>query len=403
MGHYKYRAKKGSEEGIVEGRIEARSEKEAIEKLGSIGYLPIRIEQEGAAGESVKRAADKISGRVKSRKITIFSRELASLLKSGVPILSAIDIIAEQSEDPKLRHVLRNVHAALRDGDAFSTSLARYPNIFSPLYVAMIKAGENSGALSDALLRISEYRTKQEKMISDLRMASVYPMLMAFVGLCTVIFMLTFVMPRLMQIFLRIGQDLPVPTQILISVSTLLRERWHIVILIILAALLVGRGQAKTRAGKMSMSIMKLHIPVFGTLIQKAELARFSRTLELLIRNGIPILKAIDIAIPVLSNEVIKNQLQNSYRELEQGGSFGKSLKNSPLFPAFMSNLIIVGEESGRLDDALNEVASSYERDFDEAVKVLSNLLEPVMILIMGLVVGFIVIAMLLPIFEINL
>ncbi len=403
MAIFKYRAKKGSG-GIEEGTIEARTEKEAIEKLGGIGYLPIKIEEDGKPSrQALKKSYGKVSGKVKSRHITIFSRELASLLKSGVPILSAIDIISEQSEDTKLQSVLRNVHGALKDGDSFSSALAKYPNIFSHLFVALIRAGENSGALSDALLRISDYRTKQEDIISRLRMASIYPVLMAFVGAATVIFMLTFVMPRLMQIFIRIGQDLPLPTQILISISTILRERWQIVLLVLFSFILVIRGHLRTKTGKLSISLVKLHIPVFGNFVLKTELSRFSRTLELLIRNGIPILKAIDVAIPVLGNEVIKNQLKQSYKELEQGGSFGRSLKRSSIFTAFMSNLIIVDEESGKLDESLSEIATSYERDVDEAVKILSNLLEPVMILVMGLVVGFIVMAMLLPIFEINL
>jgi type II secretory pathway component PulF len=403
MPTFKYRAKKGSGE-IVDGTIEAHSEKDAIEKLGEIGYLPIKIESDltraGRDGQAHSRGA---SARVKSRQITIFSRELASLLRSGVPILKAIDIISEQSDDARLKEILRSVHSAVRDGESFSAALSRYSAVFSPLYVAMVHAGENSGALSEALLRISEYRAKQEDMVSRFKMAAIYPVLMGVVGLGTVIFMLTFVMPRLMQVFLRIGQELPMPTQILISISTLLRERWPVIVIAVFIALLAARGQAMTRAGRYSASMFKLKLPIFGKFMQKAELARFSRTLELLIKNGIPILKAIDIAVPVLSNDVIKNSLQQSYQDLEQGGSFGKSLKNSPFFPAFMVNLLIVGEESGRLDESLSEVASSYERDIDEAVKIMSNLLEPVMILAMGLVVGFIVVAMLLPIFEINL
>jgi len=225
---------------------------------------------------------------------------------------------------------------------------------------------------------------------------------MAIVGLATVVFMLTFVMPRLMRIFVNLGEKLPLPTRILISISQGLRQWWFWIILILAIIILLIRRQAKTKMGKLSLSIFKLHLPILGNFILKAELSRFSRTLELLIKNGIPILKAIDIAIPVLDNEVIKNQLRQSYKQLEQGGSFGRSLKNSKVFPLFMSNLITVGEESGKLDEALAEVASSYERDTDEAMRIMTSLLEPLMILGMGLIVGFIVVAMLLPIFEIN-
>jgi len=402
MPIYRYKARKDSGV-VVDGRIEARTEKDAIEKLGQEGYLPISIEEAGGTADQPIRPIGRAAHRIRSRSITVFSRELASLIKSGVPILNAIDIIAEQSEDPRLKVILRDIHSAIRDGESLSAALSQYPNIFSGLYVAMVRAGENSGALPDVLFKIADHRVKQEEVMSKLRMASIYPILMGAVGLATVIFMLTFVMPRLMQVFGRLGQELPLPTKILISISRALRTQWKVILLITLAAVLFFRGQMQTRAARMSSSVLKLRLPILGRFILKAELARFCRTLELLIRNGIPILKAINIAIPVLNNEVIKNQFTQSYKDLEQGGSFGRSLKGSAFFPAFLSNLIIVGEESGRLDEALAEVASSYERDVDEVVKIIGNLLEPLMILVMGLVVGFIVMAMLLPVFSINI
>jgi len=240
-------------------------------------------------------------------------------------------------------------------------------------------------------------------MFSRFRMAMAYPILMAMVGIGTVVFMLTFVMPRLMKLFVNMEQELPLPTRILISISQSLQKWWYWLIIILLLAIAIIKREAATKAGKISMSLLKLHMPIFGKVMIKADLACFSRTLELLVKSGVTILKAIDIAIPVLDNEIIKNQLRQSYKELEQGGSFGRSLKNSKLFPIFMTNLIIVGEESGKLDEALAEVADSYERDTDEAMKVAASLLEPLMILVMGLIVGFIVVSMLLPVFEINI
>jgi type II secretory pathway component PulF len=399
MPIYKYRAKKGTGE-TVEDRIEAASKEEAIEKLSLMGYIPVHIEEEIRPIDTSTRLS--IRGRIKSRQITIFSRQLASLLRSGVPILNAINIISGQSENPHLKFALQNIRNAIKDGATFSSALSSYPQVFSSLYIALIRSGEESGTLPEALLRIADYRVKQEEIISRIRMSLAYPILMAIVGLGTIVFMLTFVMPRLMGIFVNLGEKLPLPTRILISLSQGLRQWWFWIILILAIIILLIRKQAKTKAGKLSFSLFKLHLPIFGRLILKAELSRFSRTLELLIKNGIPILKAIDIAIPVLENELIKRQLRQSYKELEQGGSFGRSLKNSKIFPLFMSNLISVGEESGKLDEALAEIAGSYEYDTDEAMRVMSSLIEPLMILGMGLIVGFIVVAMLLPVFEIN-
>jgi type II secretory pathway component PulF len=400
MPVYKYRAKNGPQD-TIENTIEAASEKEAVEKISGMGYLPVHVEEyRPDASVRLRPAVEVSSVKIKSREITIFSRQLASLLKSGVPILTSINIILEQSENQGLKNILQNMHNKLKDGATLSSVLLQYPAVFPALYVALIRTGEDSGALPDALLRIADYRIKQEEFLSRLRMALAYPILMAIVGIGTIVFMLTFVMPRLMKIFVNMGQNLPLPTRILISASDGLRNPWFWVILVVI--ILVIRRQSRQESAKIFLSGMKLHLPVFGKLMLKAELSRFCRTLELLIKSGIPILKAINIATPVVNNEIIKEKLANSYKELEQGGSFGKSLKNSKLLPPLVTNLIIVGEESGKLTDALSEVASSYERDTDEALKIMTNLLEPLMILVMGLIVGFIVIAMLLPIFEIN-
>ena len=401
---YKYRAKKGPEE-IIEGVIEAQSEKEAVERISQMGYIPLRLEEtqgqvQGAVFSSVSGAVASSVGKIRSAEITIFSRQLASLLKSGVPILASLNIIAEQSDSLHLRNVLRSIHNNVKEGATFSASLAQYPKIFSPFYIAMIRTGENSGVLPEVLLRISEYRRQQEEAVSRVRMAMAYPVLMAITGIGTVVFMLTFVLPRLLNIFINMKQQLPLPTRILISVSFWLRQWWVWVLLVLVIALL--RKELKAEAARIPLSRLKLKTPLLGKLTLKSELSRFSRTLELLLKSGIPILKALEVAIPVVNNEVLREKLRFSYKELEQGGSFGRSLRASKVFPLFMCNLIAVGEESGKLGDALVEVAASYERDTEEALKVMMNLLEPLMILAMGLIVGFIVVAMLLPIFEIN-
>jgi len=400
MKVYKYRAKKGPKE-VVEATVEAASEKEAIEKISQGGWLPVYVEEVNRpqAGQQ-SGLKPPVTGRIRPREVTIFSRELASLLKSGVPILNAINIILEQTDSRDFQAVLRSVYSAVKEGATFSGALKPYPKAFPSLYIAMIRAGEDSGILPDALLRIADYRLKQEEALSRFRMAMAYPLLMAVVGIGTIVFMLTFVMPRLMQIFVNMGQSLPLPTRILISISAFLKQWWFWAIAA--AVVLIIRRQSRTGPAKIFLSRAMLHMPIFGKFMLKAELSRFSRTMELLLKSGITILRAIEVAIPVIDNEIIKEQLKSSYKELEQGGSFGRSLKNSKIFPVFMTNLIIVGEESGKLTDALAEIAFSYERDTDEAMKVMMNLLEPLMILGIGLIVGFIVVAMMLPIFEIN-
>ncbi|HNX81808.1 MAG TPA: type II secretion system F family protein [Candidatus Omnitrophota bacterium] len=400
MPIFTYKAKKGPDE-VVEGTLEALSEKEAIEKISQLGYLPLSLQSsEKSTKQDQSVTPIKKEGKVRSRHVTLFSRQLAGLLKAGVPILGSLNIIAEQTESRVFSDILKQILKTVKEGNTFSSALAAHPKVFNPLYIAMVRTGENSGVLPEVLMRISEYRAKEEEAMSRFRMALAYPLLMAIVGLGTIVFMLTFVMPRLMKLFGSLGQSLPLPTRMLISFSNLLQQ-WWLWVICIAVVWFVRRRLASERARKI-WSAWVLRLPLFGPYILKAEIARFSRTLELLLKSGITILRAIDVAIPVVSNEIMKEHIQKSLKELEQGGSFGRSLKNSHIFPPFVSNLLLVGEESGKLTDALAEIAASYERDTDEATKTMTNLLEPAMILVMGTIVGFIVIAMLLPIFEIN-
>jgi general secretion pathway protein F len=403
MPIYKYRVKKGVE-GTSEGKIEALTEKEAIEKLNAMGFMPSRLEKEDVSSPQTqtKNSAPQVRGRISSREITVFSRELASLFKSGVPILNALGIIMEQSENPALRGVLQDIHDGVKEGATFSSVLTKYPKVFSPLFVAMVRTGENSSALPEVLLGITEYRIKQEEFTSRLRMALAYPVLMGLVGVGTITFMFVFVVPRLARIYGDMGQALPLPTRILLGMSHGFGHWWPAVILVFAVLVFILRRQGKTLGGKRFLSSVSLRVPIFGKFILKAELSRFCITLGLLLKSGVDILSAIDIAVPVLDNELIKDRIAKSHKDLEQGSSFAKSLRGSKLIPLFMINLISVGEESGKLRDALGEVASSYERDTEEAIRIMSSLLEPIMILIMGLMVGFIVIAMLLPIFDMN-
>jgi general secretion pathway protein F len=401
MPMYSYKAKSGPSD-IVEGRLEAVSEKDAIEQISRQGLIPVKIELEAAAGGQDALASASGYAGISSRDVTLFTRQLATLLKAGVPILRALRIIADQSASRGLTQMLKIIHREIEQGAVLSSVLSRYPREFSPLYIAMVRAGEDSGQLPKVLLKIGEYRIKQEEMLSRLRTAMAYPALMAVVGCGTVIFMLAFVMPRLTHLYADMGQALPLPTRILIAVSGFVRH-WGVG-LIVIAAVLAGFWVRFFRSpqGRLFVSRFQLSLPLVRGFVLKAEMARFSRTMELLLKSGITILRALYITLPVMGNELLRKEVSRSYAELEQGGSFGKSLRNSALVPVFMSNLLIVGEESGKLDDALAELAESYERDTDETLKTLGSLIEPAMILGMGLIVGFIVVAMLLPVFEIN-
>ncbi len=420
MGTFRYRAKENSG-NTVEGVIEALTSDEAVEKINQLGLLPVRVEEAMAAApkqESTEKqdvassvappaaSAPKIKGiggSVKSKEITAFGRQLSSLIRSGVPILRAIGVIHEQSENPKFKGLLSRIHEEVKNGAPFSSALSKYPRYFPLLYLALVSAGEASGTLDKTLATITDYRQKQEEIFSRVRTAMIYPAIMALTGVGTIVFMLTFVMPKLMGIFANLGGDLPLPTRILINLSHACRTGWFWGAVAIVTFSIVLVLRKKSKGQNLFLSALSLRVPVFGSFVLKAEIARFARTLELLLKSGVSILKAIETTAPVLGNVVLRNELIRCLQDLKEGGSLGKSLKKSKRFPLFMTNLLMIGEEAGKMDEALSEIALFYERETDEAIRAMTSLLEPLMILGMGLVVGFIVIAMLLPMFELNM
>ena len=400
MPIFKYRAKKGPQE-VIEGTIETRSKEETIAKLSEQGYFPISIEKVSIETDLSGTTPVSAVGRIKLREIINFSRQLSSLLKSGVPILKSLTTISEQTENSNFKMILNYLYTKIKAGEPFSSAIARYPQAFSPLYLAMVRAGESSGNLEKELLRISNHLKKENDFFSSVRTALLYPLFMAIVCAITVTFILVFTMPRLLKIFSDLGQELPLPTKIVLGISSGLREHWFWILLgLLIIGILVRRG---IKVQSKVFSLMKLRLPILGNFFLKVELARFCRTLELLIKSGIPVLSAIRTAIPVLSNEIIKDGVRQAQKEVEQGNSFGKSLQKLKLFPRFVTNLTIVGEESGHFAESFAEIADFYERDTEEALKISTTILEPLMILIVGGVIGFIIIAMLLPIFQINL
>lgn len=416
MPAYAYRAKRGPKE-ILTGRLEAATTEDAVEQLTAMGLVPVSLEEEKASAAParadrppVRAASEPVpapgpggKGRIRSQEVTVFGRQLSSLLRAGVPILRALWILSEQSQNPALKRFLAQAQDEIKEGRPLSSVLARSPKMFPPIYVALVRAGEDSGTLQETLLRVSEYRQRQEEVFSKIRTAMAYPILMGLTGVGTIVFMLTYVIPRLTQLFSSMGENLPLPTRLLMSASSVFQQPafW----LAVAALVLAGAAFARLRPGVVAAawSRLSLGLPVVGDFVMKAEMARLARTLELLVRSGIPILRTLEIAAPVLGNGVLRGEFAKMQALLAGGGSLGRSLRDNGRFPLFFTNLISVGEESGRLEEALSEIAAFYERETDELVKVLTSLLEPLMILAMGLVVGFIVIAMLLPMFELNL
>lgn len=396
MTTYIYKAKKNTAETVT-GQITAQSQEEAIDLITQLGFLPVSVEE-----KNLKDSVD--VGRVlnvKRKDIYIFTRQLSNLLKSGVSLLRALVIMEDQTQNPYFKRVINAMSAEIRNGRSFSETLSNYPKIFDSLYSTMVKAGEESGDLQKMLYSLAIYQQRQEEVKSKIRGAMAYPVLMGVVGLITVYVMLTFVLPKMSGLFSSVGQ-LPLPTVILLKISHVFQKFWYIILLgATVLGLLIYRW-TKTSAGQKALSQMLLKFPIFGDLILKSELARFSRTLSLLLKSGSSLNRALPVVIPILSNNVIKAHLWRCNEELTAGGSLGESIKQSSDLPSMMGHLIAVGEESGNMEESLSEIADGYEQETEEKIKMATSLLEPIMILTVGVVIGFIVFAILLPIFQID-
>lgn len=397
MPKFNYRAKEGTD-NVVSGSVEATTDADAINKIIRQGYTPISITKESSAVEPHLKTSVKVS----LSDLTTFSRQLSALLESGLNLLRALMIVKTQTENPKFAALIDEISNSVREGHPLSSSLARYPKIFAGVYVAMVRAGEAGGMLSRILAQITTVLEKEDELRSKIAAALVYPVLLLTVGSISVFVLLTFVIPRIVRIFEEMGQALPLPTQILIGISDFFANWWFIVIIIAALVFFVVDRYYKTREGRLHIDKMKLKFPVIGKFINQVELVHFSRTLGSLLANGVPIIQASRSAAETMNNAVLKNELEEVNKQITKGSSLTKSLTASGFFPAFVNNMVSIGEESGSLDKSLLKVAEIYDKEIDRSIKVVTSLIEPILILFFGGVVAFIVVSMLLPILQIS-
>ncbi len=400
MARFIYQAKKGPAE-IVEGTIEADNEASALLKLSNTGYFPLSIHKEGAA--SGKGGAFRVMKKVNLHDLTVFTRQLADLLDSGLTLLNALNVVYKQTENKSFQSVIGDIRDYVRDGRPFSEALKKYPRIFSNLYVAMARSGETGGMLEEILARMANFSEAQEMLQSKIKSALAYPAVMATVGFLTIFVLITFVIPKIAGMFEYLDQAMPLPTMILLSISGFAVDYWYILVFVVGFIVFALNRAMKTEEGRLTIDRFKLSMPLLGELTKKAEIASFSMTLATLLQNGVPILDALETVSHTMQNAVLHKEITLACREVRDGVSLSKSLMSKKNFPTFATNMIAVGEESGSIEKSLFKVATSYEREADNTIKTMTSLVEPLMILTMGLVVGFIVVSMLLPIFQMNI
>ncbi|MBL7068359.1 MAG: type II secretion system F family protein [Candidatus Omnitrophica bacterium] len=397
MSRFAYRARDTMGKP-VKGSIEADTKTEVIDRLNKMNYMATYV---GEIRPSTKLES-MLQGlkRVRSDDMLLFFIQFSNMINAGIPILTCLHTLEAQIENVVLKKTVRGVANNVEGGDSLSQAFAGFPFIFPRLFTNMIKAGEASGKLDTVLARYAQFFEHQEDLRQQVKGALIYPIILLCAGLVVILIIVTFVIPQFAEIYMKAGIRLPIPTLIVYNIGTAIRHYWY---LFVLALLLISTGikyYSRTKRGTLKFDRLKLKIPVIGPLNRKVAIARFSRTLATLVGSGVPILESLDITRGVIENEILARVIDNMRGCVEKGDRMAGSLKISEEFPSDVIQMINVGEETGSLDTMLNKIADFYDMTVGYAVRRLTTLIEPFFLVIMGVMIGFIMASMLLPIFD---
>jgi len=388
------------------GIVDAGSAVAARQKLRETDVFPVSLSE--AADRKRERTAARGGAihpfrRVGLRELSVMTRQLATLLGAGLPLVPALSVLGAQTQNAMLKSTLAQIREEVNEGNSLTQGMTYFPKIFPPFYINMVRAGEASGTINLVLERLADFQEGQQALMTKIRSALAYPIFMFLIGSGVLFFLVTFVVPNITKIFGEMQQTLPGITVFLIAVSGLLKSLWWILLLILAVAVFGSRYLIRnTERGRHLWDRLKLSAPLFGGLNRKIAVARFSRTLGTLLQSGVPLLAALEIAGNVVNNLVVAEEIRRTAREVEEGQSLSLPLSRNGVFPPIAVEMISVGEQSGNVETMLFRVADAYEKEVEADILLVTSLLEPAMILAMGAVVGFIVISILLPIFEMN-
>jgi len=403
MAKFSYKAKKGLDQ-IIEGVVEAPTQDEALNRLVAQGLFPTSISESVGVKAKPERARHTIRVRKKAgaHEILLFTQKLETLIRAKVELLSSLRIIYEQTEDSHLKDVIHQIYEATKGGKTFSESLEGYPKIFSPLYVNIIKAGETSGRLDYALEQIAEFLLRDENLKTKIRVALAYPILLLSVGSISIFVLISFVIPKLRPIFEGISDQLPLITKIVLHISTFSSKTWFWMLGGVLVAILMLYSRRGSPFYNNLIRKLKISAPVVKRLIKNQELAHFCRSFALLINSGVVALKSLEIATLTIENPKLKAELGEVYKEVASGQSLARSMETLTSLPKFLTKMLAVGEESGKIGETLEEILRSYNQQIETDIMLISSLLEPVLILGLGGILGTIVLSILLPTFQVT-
>jgi len=399
------------------GVIPADSENDAVEKLRRDQLYPTQVVEQGKGtlGSKGRRTRGtrtkgkksagrrKKGGSINSKTLMLFTRQLATLIDSGLPLLRGLTVLANQEPNPVLKRTVNQLSEAVQAGGTFSESLAQHPRIFNKLYVNMVKAGELGGVLELVLTRLADYQEKAQKLKNKIVSAMIYPVIVMFIAVAIMIFLLLFIVPRFEKIFDEMlhGAPLPLVTRVVTGASKFVGHNIHWLALGVIVIVVGYKLWVRTKGGRRTVDMIKLRLPVIGDIQRKSAIARFSRTLGTLVTSGVPILQALNITKDTAGNVVISQAIARVHDAVKEGESIVQPLEASKVFPPMVISMVDVGEETGQLPDMLLKIADVYDDEVDNAVSAMTALLEPVMIVFLALVVGTIVIALFMPMLDI--
>lgn len=397
MASFIYKARNVQGESI-HGIIDAADENKAASAIEHLGLIPIQISHNtGSYSGSFMQFRIK---RISRQELLIFTRQLSTLVATGAPLITSIQNVADQAQNPRFKQILGNIVSSLESGVSFSESLAQYPDIFGDLYVSLIKVGEAGGLLDKVLARLAELSVQEIDLRSRITSALVYPAVLASVAFIIVNFVLVAVLPKFTAIFEASSAKLPLPTRALLGLSYLARNYWWLMVLAAVFILNALRNYYRTPDGRRYFDSLFLRLPLFGPLTLKVMVSRLARSIAALTKSGVPVLEALTVVETTVSNVVLQNMIKDTRAAISSGQSLTEPFKASGLFPPMVIQLINTGERTGRLDKMFDQIADFYEPEIEFTIRNLTSLLEPIMLLVMGTVVVFIALSVLLPIFN---
>jgi general secretion pathway protein F len=391
----------------VSGIVDADGRAGAQEKLRRQDLYPVsltrieaRLQVAGTGIQGIFRRG--LFSRISPSDISMVTRLISTLLSAGFPLVNAVSTVVGQTKSRSFQKVLSRVKDAIEEGTSFADALAMHPHVFSPVYINMVAAGESSGSLEIVLERLADFAEKREETKKKIQASLAYPLIMSIIGFLVLVILLTYIVPGIIEIFADMNQTLPTPTLILIGVSEFFKSFWWAILLSPFVAGAALYFIRKTKKGLLLTDRFLISIPIAGGLAQKLIAARFSRTLGSLLENGVPMLASLKITKSIAGNSIVSDLIESAAQSVEQGGELGETLSKSRFFPALASQMIKVGEKSGEMEKMLEKSADLYEKDVDSAVIAATSLIEPIIILVMGVMVGLIIMAICLPIVELN-